>query len=181
MQLTGRDRKALLVGSGILLVYCLLQFLVFPLVDKRERAIKAISSKEKQLVEMEEMIAKYKVLGQQNNSLARILDQRDNKFSLFSFLESNAAKSKVKNHINYMKPSEISGDGALKQSLVEMKFRAISITQLVTFLELTESSENLVGIKRISIQENTKQKGTLDVILQIVSIDSISGAERGVQ
>jgi general secretion pathway protein M len=54
--------------------------------------------------------------------------------------------------------------------MVEMKLKAINLKQLVSFLEQVESPGNLVELKRISIQENKKQEGTLDVIMQVISL-----------
>jgi hypothetical protein len=74
-----------------------------------------------------------------------------------------------------MRPSESAANELYKQSLVEMKLQAVSLGQLVRFLELTESPEHLVGIDRITVQENTQEDATLDVTLRMVSIDQISG------
>ena len=57
-----------------------------------------------------------------------------------------------------------------------MKLQAISLRQLVEFLEKVESPEHLVGIDKITIQENGKEQGTLDATLQLVSIDKVAGA-----
>jgi general secretion pathway protein M len=54
--------------------------------------------------------------------------------------------------------------------MVEMKLKAVNLKQLVAFLERVESPENIVAIKRISIQENKKEEGTLDVIMQVISL-----------
>ena len=70
-----------------------------------------------------------------------------------------------------MKPSETADEGPFKEVLVEMKLQAISLKQLVDFLNFVESPKNVVALKRISIQENKKEEATLDVILQVVSLD----------
>ena len=75
-----------------------------------------------------------------------------------------------------MKPSESTGSELFTQSQVEMKLQAVSLGQLVRFLERVESPAHLVGIDKIAIQENTKEKGLLDVTLQLVSIDQVVGA-----
>ena len=81
-----------------------------------------------------------------------------------------AAEAEVKDNIAYMKPSDAAGEGVLQQIMVEMKLKAINLKQLVAFLERVESPENIVELKRISIQENKKQEGTLDVIMQVISL-----------
>jgi general secretion pathway protein M len=70
-----------------------------------------------------------------------------------------------------MKPSESLESDQFKQSQVEMKLQAVNLKKLVMFLEQAESPEHLVGIDKITIQDNTKEEGTLDVTLQMVSVD----------
>jgi len=171
MALSKRDRSALLIGGSLLLVFAVLQLIFFPLLDKRKRLDKTITISEREVKEMQAMQQKYGQLHAQNNSLEKQLGKRAAGFSLFSFLEKMATQAKVKEHIAYMKPSSVTGEGLLRQVMVEMKLRTIGLKQLVAFLEHMESPEKVVTVKRISIQENKKTKGTLDVIIQVISID----------
>ncbi|NOQ46481.1 MAG: hypothetical protein GQ559_07390 [Desulfobulbaceae bacterium] len=178
MQLAKRDRIALGIGGSVVLLFILLQFILFPMLDKRERLEKGISVREKAIVQMRDMQVQYQALHQQNNSLTRRLSARRPGFSLFSFLEKMAAQTEVKQSIAYMKPSNTVGDGPIKQTMVEMKLQGISLKQLVNFLGLVESKKNIVALKRVSIQKNKKIEGTLDVIMQVISIDSgIEGSD----
>ncbi|PIE56563.1 MAG: hypothetical protein CSA34_02810 [Desulfobulbus propionicus] len=177
MELTSRDKSALLVGGGCLVIFCLLQFVLFPVLDKRERLQRAINRDSEGVATMKTLSVELQSLSSQNSALVARLGKRNPNFSLFSFLEKSAGSSGVKAHIDYMKPSEVSGDERLEQSLVEMKLKAIGLGQLVTFLQHIESPENLVGIKRIAIQENSRETGALDVILQVVSVERLTTEE----
>jgi len=66
-----------------------------------------------------------------------------------------------------MKPSTMEGDDNLNESTVEMKLQRTTLKELVSFILLVESEENVVSIRRISIQESGGEQGYLDVILQI--------------
>ena len=175
IKITPRDRIVLTVGSVFLLFFLVLQFGIFPLIEKRDRLRKGIVGREKALVEMKELQAEYRQLHSKANSLLDQLGGRPDDFSLFSFLEQMAARSEVKKNITYMKPSETSDDGPFKEILVEMKLQAITLKQLVDFLKLVESPENVVALKRLSIQENKKEEATLDAIMQLVSLDMEEG------
>ena len=170
MALTQKDRKVLAIGIGALVLFLLVQFVLFPLLDKRKRLDRGISTKQKGLVEMREMQSRYRQLSMQSNTIEKRVSRRSGEFGLFSFLEKMAAETKVKRNIAYMKPSDATGEGALQQIMVEMKLNAMNLKQLVAFLERIESPENIVELKRISIQENKKQEGTLDVIMQVISL-----------
>jgi len=171
MALSKRDKTTLVTGAVVLLVFAFVQFAIFPLVDKRKRLARTIGAREPEIVEMKAMQQKYGQLHEQSNSLEKQLDARAAGFSLFSFLEKMATQSKIKDHIAYMKPSSMTGEGKLRQIMVEMKLQAIGIGQLVDFLSHIESPENIVTIKRISIQENKKIEKSLDVLIQVISID----------
>lgn len=176
MQLNKREKIAVSIGGLMLLLYIVFHFIVFPLAGNRAKLAKNLALREKELVEMRTMQRRYQELSKQSGSLTSLLAKRDAGFSLFSFLEKNAADSQVKEHIVYMKPSGSPKNELFKQSMVEMKLQAISLKQLVDFLEKTESTENLVGIDKITIQENTKEAATLDVTLKMVSVDQAVGA-----
>jgi general secretion pathway protein M len=171
MTLSAKDRRALMLGIGALVVFVLVQFILFPLLDKRKRLVRGIRAKEKGLVEMQSMQARFLQLNRQSNTLEERLSKRKANFGLFAFLENKAAEAQVKDNIDYMKPSEVAGEGTLQQTMVEMKLKAVNLKELVAFLERIESPVNLVELKRISIQENKKQQGSLDVIMQVISLD----------
>lgn len=173
MKITPRDRKVLTVGSVFVLLFLILQFGIFPLMDKRDRLRRSIAAREKAVVEMKELQSQYRQLHSKANTLLDQLVGRQADFSLFSFLEQMAAKSNVKQSITYMKPSETADDGPFKEILVEMKLQSITLKQLVDFLQLVESPENVVALKKISVQMNKKEESTLDVIMQVISLDRI--------
>jgi len=170
MALTEKDRRALIIGCAVLAFFLLVQFVFFPLLDKRNRLERGIQKRQKALIELQEMQSRYNQLSLQSESLEQQLARRSENFSLFSFLEKMAAAAEVKENIVYMKPSDAVGEGGVLQVMVEMKLKAVSLSRLVAFLERIESPDVLVELKRISIQENKKQKGTLDVIMQVISL-----------
>lgn len=171
MKITPRDKIFLIVGLSFLFLFVLLKFALFPLIDKREKMDRGIIARDKAIVEMRELQVRYRQLHGKANSLADQLAGREQNFSLFSFLEQMAAKTDVKKNIAYMKPSETADDGPFKEMLVEMKLQTVNLKKLIDFLQLVESPEKIVALKRISIQENKKEKATLDVIMQVVSLD----------
>ena len=170
-RLSRRDRVALLVGAICLMLFGLVNFILLPLLDGNKKLARSIAAREKAVVEMQNMRDQYQKLASQGEGLRKQLAERPASFSLYSFLEQKAATTEVKQNIAYMKPSQTLEDGTLRQLLVEMKLQAVSLKQLVNFLEQIESPENIVALRRISIQENSQSASTLDVVMQVVSID----------
>jgi general secretion pathway protein M len=182
IKISRRDRLVLAAGGAIVLLFLVFQFGIFPLLDGRDRLQKGLAAREKALVEMRDLQARYRELHGKANALQEQLGGRAAGFSLFSFLEQMAAQSEVKKNIAYMKPSETADDkGPFKEVLVEIKLQDVSLKQLVDFLKLIEAPDKIVALKRISVQEGKKELGTLDVIMQVVSLDRNPAAAGGQQ
>ena len=168
-KLEPREKLTILIGLCFLLVFALLQFVVTPYLDADKRLDSLIAQKEAELIELQLLQQEYRSLRAEAGGIKEQLQKRSPAFSLFSFLDGQASVADVKEFIGYMRPSTFDGDGEFIESLVEMKLQGIPLEKLVAFLELIESSENVVSIKRISIQESGQEKGLLEVILQIVT------------
>ena len=56
-----------------------------------------------------------------------------------------------------------------------MKMQETTLEGLVRFLKMVESTENVVSLRRISIQESSKADGYLDVTMQIVTFVEEAG------
>ncbi len=170
MPLNKRDQTALIIGGIGLLLFLCVQFGVYPLYEKKQRLERVLITKQKNLVQMKEMQAQLAQLSSLGNDLILKLEKRNKNFSLFSFLEERAGKIGIKNKIAYMKPSDSVNGESYRQVLVEMKLQAINLNQLVSFLKEIEQPQKLVALQRISIQENKRNRATLDVIMQVVSV-----------
>jgi len=168
--LSQKDKRALMFLGIALGIFAFIQFAFSPLLAQRKQLERKIKSKESGLMEMQTMQNEINQLSIQSNSLEQMVAARPADFSLFAFLEEKCAETQVKDNISYMKPSDPSGDGAVQQIMVEMKLKAIRLNLLVAFLERVESAQHIVALKRISIQVNKKDHGTLDVIMQVISL-----------
>ncbi len=168
--LNQKDRRALFFGIGALLIFLLVQFVLFPLLDRRKLLERGIRNKEKGLAEMRAMETGVSQFSRRSDTLEQRVAERFGNFSLFAFLEKKSTESKVKKNISYMKPSDPAGEGGLQQVMVEMKLKTVPLDRLVDFLERIESPVNIVALKRISIQVNKKEQNSLDVTMQVASL-----------
>lgn len=169
MKLAKREKYALAFAALFVVIFSLLQFLIFPFFEERERIQRGVRAKEIGLKEIEKMRAEYQDLKKSSQEIKQILARRKRGFTLFSFLERAASETAIKDHIKYMKPSASQGRGLYKEIMVEMKLEAITLNQLVSYLYGIESPEDLISIKRISIKENKRESGLLDAILQVLT------------
>lgn len=169
-KLNSRERWILFGGMGFVLCFLVLQLVILPVLDARSQLEKSITRKKQELIEIRALQQEYRTLKSKEGTIQARISQRESGFTLFTFLDQQANKAKVKKQIKYMKPSTVDGD-ELNEAMVEMKLQQITLTDLVGFLRLVESEKNVVFIRRFSIQESGDAQGYFDSILQIVTFE----------
>jgi general secretion pathway protein M len=170
MKLARREKYYVYAGAVSIGIFLFFQFLISPFFDARARVRRGVEAKEAGLEEIMQLSSEYKRYRRESQGIEQILAKRTRSgFTLFSYLEKAAGEAGVKAHIKYMRPSTSSGSGPNIESLVEMKLDGITLEQLVGYLYRIESPVMLVIVKRISIQENKRQAGYLDAILQVMT------------
>lgn len=168
-QLDRRQKILLFSGLSVLMLFLLYQLLVSPYVDSRTRLLNSLQRRQADLQEIKKFRQEYSLVKKEEGGVKGRLTKRPKNFALFSFVDQQSEKAKVKGKVKYMKPSFSEGDGLFRESLVEMKLQETTLEEFVNFLKLIESEENLVFLRRISIQESGKEQGYLDVIMQIAT------------
>lgn len=170
-RLEPREKWVLLGGLGFVACFLLVQLVIMPFFDARANLESAIIRKQAELIKIAELREEYLALKQEEGGIQAGVEGRSVDFSLFTFLDRQAEKSGVKKQITTMKPSLIEGDGVLDEVQVEMNVQQINLEKLVNFLLLVESPENVVFIRRISVQESGRDLGLLDAVMQIVTFE----------
>ncbi len=168
-KLNQREKLTVAIGISFLICFIVIQFGISPYISASNKLDSSIVKKREELVKLQLMQQEYRELRKEAGGIKERLQKRPASFSLFSFLDKQATDADIKDLIAYMKPSVTESEGEVQESVVEMKLQKINLKQLVDFLKLVESPENVVSIKRISIQESVSEKGLLEIIMQIVT------------
>ena len=170
--LNKREKYAVYAASGLIAFFLLIQVIISPIINKRERLTRALQAKTKILEEMRILQSEYGIIGERAGLSKKRFQARSNDFTLFSFLDRLADKSGIKNHITYMKPSTSAREkSGYKVSKVEMKLQSITLKQLTAYLHGVETSKNVVSIKRISIVKTGIKEGYVNAVLQIETVE----------
>ena len=169
-KLDSRERWVLFGGIGFVFCFLVLQLVIIPVIDARSNLEQSISRKKQELSRIKELQQEYHILKSEEGTIQARINKRGSGFTLFTFLDRQANEAKVKKQIKYMKPSTVDGD-ELDETMVEMKLQQITLTALIGFVRLVESEENVVFIRRFSIQESGDKQGYFDSILQIVTFE----------
>jgi hypothetical protein len=85
-------------------------------------------------------------------------------FTLFGFLEDLAARGRIKDRIEYMKPVTEAAGSSLES--VELRIRGIYQEDLITLLYEIQRCPYSLSIKRINIRRMEKENN-LDVTFQV--------------
>jgi general secretion pathway protein M len=172
MKLSKREKYSIYAAVGFICLFIVLQLILFPLIDKRSRIQRTLQVKTKILEEMLSLKSEYDIIKKKADLLETRLAGRKKGFSLFSFLDRLAGEAGIKDRIAYMKPStSTTTNGRYKTSSVEMKLESISVGELVTYLYKTETSKNLVNIKRMSISKTGTEGEFLNAILHVETFE----------
>ena len=170
--LNKREKYAVYAASGLIAFFILIQVIISPIIDKRERLTRTLQAKTKTLEEMRILQSEYGIIRERAGLSKKRFEARNKDFTLFSFLDRLADKSGIKNHISYMKPSTSAREkSGYKISKVEMKLQSITLKQLTSYLHGVETSKNAVSIKRISIVKTGIKEGYVNAVLQIETVE----------
>lgn len=171
-KLSRREKVAVCLAVGALVVFLVWQLAIFPFVQRQQRLSRQVQARTEALSEMESMQSEYAALQGRTTHLRGRLKSRKQGFSLFSFVETLAGQTGVKAHIAYMKPSTgRRRDGRFEVSQVELKLKDINLDQLAGYLHRVESPSNLVTVTRLSILKSGKEAGRIDAVMQVETIE----------
>lgn len=166
-RLSRRERYALILGLSFICLFVLIEFIISPIMEKKAQLERRLNAQTETLAKMQQLSAEYRELKARTQISEQLFTARPKGFTLFSFLDGLAGKAGLKDYIAYMKPSKSkSKDSPYTVSLVEMKLQGINLRQLTPYLHMVETSENMVFIRRASVNKTGKE-GFIDVILQV--------------
>lgn len=172
IKLNRREKMSVLLAAAAVVMFLMLQFLVFPLFEKNKRLLSLISTRNQEIEQMYRMQAQYRQQAEQLARAQNYLQMRRQGFTLFSFLEGLAGQTGVKSHIVYMRPTtSAQPDRPYRISMVEMKLQEITMSQLIAYLHGIETSSDLISIRRLSITKGEQKADLIDTVFQVETVE----------
>ena len=170
--LNKRERYGIMLAAGVIAIFIIAVFIVEPFLSRSANMKNSLQTKADNLVAMQRLQSEYTGLTQQETISNSRFQRREKGFTLYSFLNSLAGESGIKDRISSMKPTKtVQKNSPYKISRVEMKLEAITLEQLTNYLYGVETSNNMVDIKKISISKNDKKQGLLTAVLQVETVE----------
>ena len=94
--LNKREKYAVYAASGLIAFFILIQVIISPIINKRERLTRTLQAKTKILEEMRILQSEYGIIGEKARLSKERFKARKKDFTLFSFLDRLADKSGIK-------------------------------------------------------------------------------------
>ncbi len=168
LALRPREKLIVTLGAIALVIFLMLQLVIFPIIDRRDRLRGQIKNKTLELQEIQRLQVAYEGLTRYTRDLEARLKSRAKGFTLFAFIDKLAGDNGIKGGIAYMKPSTSNlKNSTYALSMVEMKVTSLTMEQLTAFVHSIENDRQLVWIKRLSISESDKNNGLLTCVVQV--------------
>jgi len=170
-RLSGRER--LLLTAGVIFVLCFLVYeaVVGPFFDSKNRLERLLQTKTSDVVEMKLLQQHYRQVSLNKRDIIEQLQQRSPDFSLFSYVEQQVDRLRLKDRVVSIKPGSEPYQDGIRQALIEITIDGIVLSQLVDFLDAIESFDEVVFIDRLVIRNGSEENGLLDIRLDIVTLE----------
>ena len=178
-KLDKKQQNLAALAAIFIVIALILQIVVFPFWDAKEKLAKAIKINQKKLAEISELSTEFTALTAKTASIISTVSSRGADFALFSYLEKKATLADVRGRIKYMNSSTGAQSASFEESLIDMKLEKITIKQLTDFLYYAESPADLVRIKKITITKMKESPEYLSAQLQISSLQPLTQQPRG--
>lgn len=162
-----REKSVLIFGITFVILFFGFQFGVAPVFEKKETLKRILNEKQAALEEMVKLQQQFMTVSNNFDTKIQVLTNREKNFSLFSFLDSQAQKSGVKENVAYMKPFTKKLEKSLYTlATVKVQLKEVYLKELIDFLYHIETSKNGVTITSLSLTKTGKEKVKLDAVIE---------------
>jgi hypothetical protein len=152
-KLDTRQRYLIAACAAVVIFTLLLKFAFFPLLDFRAKIKKSIAANSKKLDELVKIDAELAVQDAKISRIKNAQGSRRSNFTLFSYLEKKANSANVRGSITHMNSMQGVKSASFEETLTDLKLEKITIKQLADFIYQIESPDELIRIKRITVEK----------------------------
>lgn len=173
IKLSKREKIAVFGTVAVIAVFILVQAVIAPVFEKRDILRKRLVARQTVYADVLKVQDEYRAMQHYAETSSSRFESRPADFTLFSFLDRLAGETGVKTNISYMRPSSATaGDSGLKLSRVELKLQDVGIKELTAYLHGIETSDNMIVVRRLSINKSGPQNSLLTAIIQAETIET---------
>jgi general secretion pathway protein M len=177
-RLSSRERTLVGLAVGGITVALVYTMIWQPIEDQRVQLAKRIQTKQRELVEMQQMRESYLDLLAQFDLREKIIEKADPHFSLFPHIEATVSQVLGgREKIASMNPQNKDISGTYREESVELKLTAVSLQQLVDLLYHIEKSDQPLRLTRLQVKKRAREPQTFDVTATVSMLKSLEAAK----
>jgi general secretion pathway protein M len=177
-RLSSRERLLVTVAGSVMAVLFVYTMIWQPIEDDRVRLAKRIQTKQRELIEMQQMRDTYLDLFNQFELRQRIIEKADPHFSLFPHIESTVSQVLGgRDKIASMNPQNKDISGIYREESVELKLNAISLQQLVELLYRIEKGAQPLRLTRLQVKKRPREPQTFDVTATVSMLKALDAGK----
>lgn len=164
---SNREKHVLISGVIFLILFFGICFGIVPIFEKKTNYERILKEKQIALEEMVTLQHRFLALSSGMDSRKKVIANRKEGFSLFSFLDAEARKIGLKDKVAYMTPSSKKIEkSAYSTDTVKFKLTEVYLKELTDLLSHIETSENSVTITALLLTKTGKNNDTLDAVIE---------------
>lgn len=171
-KLGARQKKTVIAGAAVVAVIIFVQFAFLPFLETKKKMKRSIALNEATLKEVYKLDSEYASIKQDTSAVQAALARRAPDFSLFSFIEKKAGETGVRGNIKSLQPSRPVAAGPFEEVSADIKLEKVTLKQVVDFLAATESGEQAIALRRLSLSRSSDNPEYLSAQIQLVTFQN---------
>lgn len=166
MKIQARTKRMLLIAIAVVAAIAFYAYAVKPAIERTNTLMRILPEKQRALQQLKVKSRQYLAL---QARLAGI-DQREEQSDPLTVLDTITAQSGTAKNVAYMKKQSLPLDSKYNQTVAELRFENITLSQLVDFLFKAQSSTIPLQIKSLYIEKSRTSENLLNCVLQISTL-----------
>lgn len=160
--------KIFVIGGAAAIVLVVVWLGIFaPYREAVTTAESKITSRQRQLKEVQHLQQEYLRLQGELTEAERRLVSRGRGFSLFSFIEDVTSRTGVREKLVSMRPQTTAAQGEFREESVEIRLERLRLDQLVRLLHAMESADVVLNTKTLRIKPRFDDRSQLDTVIVV--------------
>lgn len=173
MALTQREKQFAIGGAVFLGLIIVFQILVRPALHRVRTLKRVVAEKQETLGELRAKSQEYNALRSQIEHIRLTIESQQKGRQMLSFIERVQKDCGLMQKVVYMTPTTTAISDIYEKTNVEVKFKDVTLDQLIQFLLKIESSQLLVGISSLDIKRGIQNPVLLDAVIQMANLSTI--------
>jgi general secretion pathway protein M len=167
-QLNRREQVAVAVGVVVVLTAVLFLGIIAPYRNALSQLDGQITSRQRQIREVESMRREFLMLQQQQSAAEARLD-KGGAFSLFPFVEGLVGQVAAKENLVSMRPQPPVPRETLREESVEVRLEKIRLDQVIRLLYAVDTADALLQVKNMRLRTRFDDRSLFDATLTVAA------------